>query len=308
MESLKKQFNKIKILILVAIIGLITSCSLLQENKPQPQNYSSQTNTTIVINETQTNQTNLTPPPPEPVLLPVKEGMAVYVLDTQNRGSSIIILNGKLMLVNSQGGSDGLRILKVVKNLGFNKLDYFIITNDEDSNIDGVIPILLRMKPIEVIHSGIPSPKSQYKEYTTLYPNITIVPYDTLFGFQEAIVNLITPYDDKLGLTGDNSIVVKVTYGNFKSLFVTDCRVDCESRISDVSANVIVSNGGCDSLSYSFLQQVNPELVVFSGQKTCKETLDRVKSLDLKYLTTANDGDIIITSDGSKYEFRSLKQ
>ena len=286
---------------------LLSSCALLQEQKPQPQNYSPQINTTVVVNETQTNQTNVTLPPPEPILLPVKDGLAVYVLDTHKKGTTIITLSGKSVLINSQGGADGLRILKILKNLGVNQLNYFIITNDEDDNIEGVTPILLRMIPYEVIHSGIPSPKLAYKEYVSLYPNITIVPYDILFGFQEAIVSLIVPYDDKLGITGDNSIVVKIRYGDVKFLFTTDCKVDCESRISNVASNILISNGGCDSLSYSFLQQINPELVVFAGNTSCQETLDRVKSLAIPYLVTANDGDVIITSDGIKYEYKNLK-
>ncbi|MEK6884794.1 MAG: hypothetical protein AABY22_34500 [Nanoarchaeota archaeon] len=299
--------NKMKKILLILSILILSSCALLQENKPQPQNYSPQINQTIVL-FTAINQTNSTPPPPpEPVLLPVKEGLAVYVLDTHKKGTIIATLSGKSLLINSQGGSDGLRVLKTLKNLGVNQLTYFIITNDEDDNIDGVTPILLRMIPYKVIHSGIPSPKSAYNEYVKIYPNITIVPYDTLFGFQEAIVNLIVPYDDKSGITGDNSIIVKLTYGDVKFLFATDCKVDCESRISDVISDILISNGGCDSLSYSLLQQVNPEFVVFAGNIPCQETLDRVKSLDIKYLITINDGDAVITSDGIKYEYKNLK-
>ena len=294
----------------IFLLLFLTSCQLLQDNRPLPQNYSSQTNTTI--NQTQINQTNatanITIEPPKPILLPVNDKLAVYVIDTSKKGATIITLNNKSMLINAQGGSDGLRILKTIKNIGIVNIDLFIVTNDNTDNIDGVVPILLRVPPKELIHSGIGSSNPYYKQYTSIFPNATILPFDKIIGLDTAVVHLIVPYDDELPtlLGEESSVVVKLIYGDNKFLFATDCGIDCETRISNINADVVVSNGGCNSLNYGFLKEVNPQLVVFSGTP-CEETLERVKSLDMKYLATSADGDVIITSDGINYEYKSLK-
>ncbi len=141
-----------------------------------------------------------------------------------------------------------------------------------------------------------------------LYPNSTIIPNDKFSTLGDIDINYIVPYDDGSALTSDNSVVVKLGYGNINTLFATDCAIDCESRIdnSNLNAQILISNGGCNSLSLLFLQQVFPDVVIFSG-KPCQETLDRAKSLAIPVLVTPTDGDILITSDGLNYTYQSLK-
>lgn len=289
------------------VLFLIAGCGVLLDNSPVPTNYSPTANATP-INQTQNATINATPVVPQNILLPIKDKLGIYVLDTSVKGSSIITLNKKSMLINAQGGSDGLRILKILRNLGISKLDYLVGTNSEDDNIKGFPQMILRMSPKKLIHSGIPSVSAAYKTYVDLYPNesVIIIPHDTTFLFEDAVVDLIVPYDDGMAITEDSSVLVKVSYGDNSFLFASDCAVDCESRISNVKANILVSNGGCNSLSLAFLQDSNPEEVIFTGNP-CKETIERINSLAIPYLVTANDGDVVISSDGKKYELNNLK-
>lgn len=299
--------NKIVYLFLLGLM-LTTGC-VLQDNTNIPKNSTPTTAQPMVINQTPVNTTNTTVvEPPKPVLVPVPDKFAVYVMDTETKGSYIITSGKSSILINAQGGFDGLRNLKTIKNLGIANLDKFILTNNEDNNIAGASQIILRAKPLELIHSGIPSTSTYYKQYDLLYPNSTIIPSDKFSTLGDMGINYIVPYDDGTQLTSDNSVVVKVGYGNTNVLFATDCAIDCESRIDDakLDAQILVSNGGCNSLSLLFLQKVFPDVVIFSG-KPCAETLERAKSLAIPVLVTSTDGDILITSDGLKYEYKSLK-
>lgn len=286
---------------------LLSSCALMQDNPQPPQNYSPTINQTL--NSTPPlNETNITvtPPSPTPVLLPINDKLALYILDVTEKGSTIITLNNHSILVNAQGGSDGLKILKTIKNLGISRFDYLIATNEEEHNINGFPQIILRTKPLNLIHSGIPSRSTTYLLYTQLYKNITILPKDDMFVMEDLIVKLIVPYDDGFSMTNDSSIIVKLIYGSNSFLLMTDCGVDCESRIDDIKSQVIVSNGRCDSLLLTTLQDIEPEFVVFSGQP-CQDSLDRVKNLDLPYLITNINGDVVISSDSVNIEYKSLK-
>lgn len=298
-----------KIITLDKMLGLfflliLVGCVPLQDTNTNPKNYSPESATPVQAANTSTNITP-EPEPPKEILLPVN-GFAVYILDVERKGSMVIALNGKYILLNAN--PDTIRTLKIIKNIGVINLDYLILTNSNDDNIAGASPIILRVKPKEIIHSGIPSTSNYYNQYNNLfYPkNATTVPFDKKLIFEDAIISLIVPYDDGQPMTDDNSIVVKASYGNFNVLFTGDCGVDCESRISDIYTTVIVSNGACDSLSYTFLKVSSPEYIIFTGIP-CIETLNRINGLAIPVLITSNDGDVIITSDGITYKVENSK-
>lgn len=309
LDSLRGKKGKHVFLTTIFMLAFLFSGCVAQDFRPLPKNYSPDNSTiTLPLNITnQINSTNQTEVPPQtPILLPITKGVGVYIIDTERKGSYIITLGGKGMLINPQGGSDVLRILKIAKNLGISKLDSLLITNNYEDNIAGASSIILRLKPLQLIHSGIPSPSYRYQQYVMLYPNSTIVPHDTVLELGESTIDLIVPYDDGSSITDDNSIVAKLDYGSTSILFLTDCEIDCESRINNVESQILVSNGGCDSLSLVFLQESNPELVIFSS-KPCYETLNRVKDNGIDYLSTDIDGDIVISSEGRDYQVSHLK-
>ena len=290
--------------VLLGIILILAACAPLQDNFPVPKESSPTTEQPVQpVNDT-ANVTNI-PPPPKEILLPA-DGLGVYLLDADSKGTSIITLNGKSLLINPN--QDTIRTLKIVKNLGIANLDYLILTNSDDNNIAGAAPIILRAKPLEIIHSGIPSTSLYYRQYLDLfYPkNATIVPFDTKIKFGDSTVDIIVPYDDGQPMASDSSMVIKLSYGNFNILFTSDCAVDCESRISNVKTSYLVSNGGCDSLSLFFLKETDPKQITFMGTP-CDETLKRVESLAIPHLITSKDGDVVITSDGISDGLESSK-
>lgn len=299
------RINKLRFIIIRSffVLFLLSSCAPLIDNPPVPTNYYPPKNSTPVEAQNTTNSTP-PPPPPPPILLPIND-LGVYILDMN--GSSVITLNGKSILINAN--ADTTELIKILKNLGIRNINYLILTNNQDKNIIGASPIILRMKPFNLIHSGQPSISPFYSQYTLLFDNETIVPIDTSFKFQDSIISLIVPYDDNQPLTEDNSLLVKLSYGNFNVLFASDCAVDCESRISDINlkSNIIVSNGGCNSLNYIFLRDTSPDYVVFTGTP-CQETYDRVNQLAIPILRTSGDGDVVFNSDGVSYSYKNQKR
>lgn len=290
------------ILIIMGIFLLFAISGCLQDDVPVPKPYEPE----VEVNVTPTNQTNETIEEQKQVIAP-SEDLAIYILETQDLGSYVITQDNKSMLINAQGGLDTLTTIKTISNIGITRLDYFVLTNSYDQNIAGAPAILLREKPFNLIHSGIPSPSLVYKQYTEFFPNATILPSDRAILLGDALVSFLVPYDDGQPLSGDDSFLVKVDYGNFNVLFATDCEIDCESRVKDkqIASKIIVSNGRCDSLSLSFLLEVFPEVVVFSGDNVCKETYDRVYNLGITILETQQKGDIMIHSNGDTYNYEA---
>ena len=285
-------------IICLLFLVILSGCAPLQDNTPIPHDNPTPQTVVQPVNQTPPNITNTTMPPKE-ILLPI-EGFAVYILDV---GSSIITLNNKSILINA--APDAIKIIKTIRNLGISELDYIILTNSEDGNIGGVAPIILRANPNKIIHSGIPSTSNYYKQYNTIYypKNVTPVPFDDKLIFDDAVISLIVPYDDGQPLTADNNIIIKMSYGNTNILFMGNCGVDCESRISssDIHTTILVSDGGCNSLSYLFLKESSPEHIIFT-KEPCDITLNRVTGLAISVFITKKEGDVVITSTGISYE------
>lgn len=302
-------------LILLVILLLLTSCDNLdnflgnKDNEPEPVN-----TTTVVeakpVEDNQTNTTQIVEENPIIFLPPLKNNLSIYIIDIE--GESIVALKGETsLLINGGKESDSQKIIKNLRNLGIDKLDYVISSNAKEENIGGLPYIVIPTSPSKIYENGIPSTSTSSNLLKELYPNTTKVPTDMLFSFEDVFVKLIVPYDSGTGFlnnTEDNSIVTRITYYNKHFLFTSNCGFQCLEKITntDLNSDVIVLDGSCDSTTLAFLQKVKPQIAIVTGE-LCKDTEDRFKFLDIRLLTTKNDGDIRIESDGVDFNLKHLK-
>lgn len=113
----------------------------------------------------------------------------------------------------------------------------------------------------------------------------------------------------------NNSLVLKITYGNTSFLFTGDAEREEEQDILAqgyaLSSTVfkVGHHGGDTSTTYPFLREIMPKYAVISvgsnnqyGHPT-ENTLSRLRDADVKVLRTDMQGDIIFTSDGYNVSF-----
>lgn len=134
----------------------------------------------------------------------------------------------------------------------------------------------------------------------------------------DALIKVIHP----VALSGDlnnDSIVLKVTFGDIKFLFTGDAEREAEnemmSRDFDLSADILkVGHHGSDTSStVSFLDQVNPDVSVYmAGEGNSyghphADALSRIESVGSVIYGTDTHGHIIITTDGVTYEVETIE-
>jgi len=290
---------RFKVIALIPILLILTSCQdALVGSKPNPQPVTPENVTDAeVVNETNTTTSEAV----GELFIPRYGNLTLYFLDVI--GDAVLVhYNEKSALVNSGYEEDSEKILKSIRNLGITKLDYIFATNTQLKNIGGMPYIILRAKPSVLVESGLPS-SPIYKE---LFNNTTVIQNDKYFYIDDILLQVLVAYDSGQGFLereDDNSLVVKVTYGNSNFLLMSDCGMECEEFI-DVQADVIKIADNCDATSLAFLQRVNPEIAVVltSSEDFCQNIINRFKYLNIPLYITSEKGDIFITTDGLDYD------
>src|SRR5262245_64929525 len=117
-----------------------------------------------------------------------------------------------------------------------------------------------------------------------------------------------------------NSVVLRLSYGNFSMLFTGDAETETEDLMmkSGVPLHVQVLKVGHHGSRYAtsagFLEAVAPEAAVISvGAENkyghpAQQTLDRLRKAGVKVYRTDLNGDIAIVTDGNTYEIHPAKQ
>ena len=104
-----------------------------------------------------------------------------------------------------------------------------------------------------------------------------------------------------------NSLVFKVTYGNFGMLFIGDIGSDIQEELmrEEIESDILqIPNHGRTPISPKFLYKVAPEYGIISsrfGTKTLEEKYE-----EIRFLSTSEEGAILVESDGKSFQIVSI--
>ena len=122
-------------------------------------------------------------------------------------------------------------------------------------------------------------------------------------------VDVLHSYADA-GNENDNSIVLRVTYGDFTMLLGGDCEHGCERGLdlSGVDVYKVHHHGSSDSSSESLLDIMEPQVALIPvGLDNAyghpdRSTLVRLEARGVDVLRTDLDGDITVETDGETFD------
>ena len=126
-----------------------------------------------------------------------------------------------------------------------------------------------------------------------------------------APVKIITEGKDNKPSMNSNSVVGRLTYGNFSMLFTGDAEKDEEKTILDSGANIksdilkVGHHGSKTSSGQNFIKAVSPKLALISAGRGNSYglphdvTLKTLQKAGIQILRTDQDGTITITTTGS---------
>lgn len=242
----------------------------------------------------------------------------VRYIDVGQADAALISCDGKHMLVDGGNRGDSDIIHTVLKNENISYLDYVVCTHAHEDHVGG-LPAALNFSDVGAVYCSVDSYDSdvfrtfvEYTEKQELAVEIPEIGHTVQLGSADVV--FIGPADD-FEDTNNQSLIIKVLYGNTSFLFTGDAELDSETalldRNTDVSCDVlnVAHHGSSTSSGYRFLYEADPEYAVISVGKDNsyghphEEVLSRLEDADITVYRTDIYGDIIAYSDGENISF-----
>ncbi len=263
------------------------------------------------------------------------DGLEVYYLDVGQGDSTLVRFSGEdgvwnmLIDTGEYAYADGLT--ECLRDLGVEKLDYFIVTHPHTDHMGCAARIVQRFQIGRFCMPRVPEDLTPtVSAYEALLDalndkGITAQALDRqleLNGPEGLSLEVLAPREDADWDDLNNwSGVLRLTYGGTSFLFPGDAESqsekaileDAEARGLDLKTDVLKCghHGSSTSSTAKFLKAVLPQYAVVSCGRDNdyghphKGTLDKLNKLGVQIYRTDQDGTVLAKSDGESLSFQT---
>lgn len=255
--------------------------------------------------------------PPSPVettpLLREDASLQVLFMDVGQADAALLRCEGQSLLIDGGNKSDGSTVVAHLKELGVTKLDVVVGTHAHEDHIGGLAGVLAALEADRVLCSADRYDSVAFEDFAKYAKargsGIEIPKAGDRFRIGSADVEILAPlgeYED----INDQSLILRVTYGETVFLFTGDAERPSETDLLDAGVSLAADvlkvghHGGDTSTSYRFLNEIMPRYAVISvgeqnsyGHPT-EAVMSRLRDAGAEVLRTDLQGDILIESDG----------
>lgn len=248
---------------------------------------------------------------------------AMHVLNVGKADSILLECDGHFMLVDGGTVDQGVPIRQYLTRRGVQHLDYLVNTHPDDDHMGGLETVVQQFSVNVFLTADLPDDlQPQSALYASLLQTMerrhvlqkTAAAGDVfaLGSAQVEVLGPITMADD----TNNNSLVLKVTYGETVFLLMGDAEEEEEESLLksgvDLSADVLKvgHHGSNTSTTEELLEAVHPEYAAISvGQDRNnlpkKKILQRLEEARAALYRTDLDGTLLFGSDGKTVEVQT---
>ena len=246
------------------------------------------------------------------------------------QGDSIFLQfpDGKTMLIDGGPRSENFDaadffILPFLKRKHIRHLDTIVLSHADNDHIGGLPQILRNINVHRVVDNGIYHDSDVCRLYKYLLDSLGVEHVAVrkpmvLDSTGSCCLFALQPMKDFLRMNPDdvnnNSVVLKLIYGDRKFLFTGDIEKEAEQalvRYGDfLQADVlkIAHHGSSTSSSEEFVRNVKPEFAVISVSKMnrfgfpSEDVIDRLEKMKIKIARTDYNGAVIFRTNGKILE------
>ncbi len=243
---------------------------------------------------------------------------------TDSIGDSCLIQfpNGETMLIDALIPECAPQLIKQIKALGVQSIDYLVITHMHIDHIGGMAAIIRNFKIGRLFSPGVPYSTDTYKAFAAARDAKGLTEErlergDTL-DIGDVHIDVLNPLiDDALyqqfvndtltvAQTNQHSVVFMLTYGDFKALFTGDMYQERERDLYKLYGDRLactllkISHHGSDSSGYKpFVKKVNAKYAVAMGNTGMETWLyERYQNGgQCKVYLTLFDGTVTVRAD-----------
>jgi competence protein ComEC len=253
-----------------------------------------------------------------------------YINVGQSVSTLVVGPTGETMLIDTgHYNDDGEHVLQYLQRHGITRLDHLVVSHNDADHIGGNAAVIEYFETEgdgvgAVYDPGIAASTQTYSRYLDAVEEHDVTLYETREGdtiqFEGVDVSVLGPPEPYLEgeARNENSIVLKLTYGETSFLLTGDAEDDQEAYLveeygSQLQATVLKAghHGSSSSTSGELLDAAQPKAVIISSAYDSQyghpheEVLQRLADRSLPAYWTATHGDIVLVSDGSGVSVRT---
>ena len=259
--------------------------------------------------------------------------LTVKMLDV-GQGDAILIRTAEQTILIDTGDTDEHeKFAAALKKEGVKTVDKLIITHPHADHLGGASVVFKECEVRAVYDNGQTTNSKLYREYLKTIKAKGIAYQalrdgDTLDFGSGVSFKVLSPTEEMVKEGGKNkdgkvnlnlnSVVGRLTYGNFSTLFTGDAEQETEAGIlqrhkaEEIKSLVLKSphHGSKTSSSPAYLKAAAPEAALISlgaGNEyhhPHQVTLDKYAKMKMKVWRTDQNGTITVTSNGQGYEIK----
>jgi competence protein ComEC len=265
-------------------------------------------------------------PVSDAMVTPADGTLAVHFINVGQSVSTLVIApSGETMLIDSgHFTDDGEYVLQYLQRHNIDRIDHFVTSHNDADHIGGNAAVIdyyeTEANGIGAVYDpGIAASTETYGEYLDAVEEHGVTLYETREGdsiaFEGVDVQVLGPPEPYLEgeARNENSIVLKLTFGETSFLFTGDAEDDQETYLineygTQLQATVMKAghHGSDSSSSGPLLDAAAPQAVVISSAydsqygHPAEATLQRLAAREIRTYWTATHGHTVLTSDGQQ--------
>lgn len=246
--------------------------------------------------------------------------LQVYFIDVGQADAIMIKGNDKYALIDAGNNNDGNLLVDYFKNLGITDFEYVFGTHPHEDHIGGMDDIIDNFNIDNFYMPNVITTTKTFEDVLDALDEknveLNTPTIGEKFNLGNAIFEVMYVGEDDNDLN-NTSIVLKLTYGDNRYLFMGDATDIVEENIinSNIKADVIKigHHGSKYSTTENFINKVNPKYAVISVGKDnsyghpSNKTINLLEKNNIQIYRTDLEGTIISTSDGKIINFRTEK-
>lgn len=255
-----------------------------------------------------------------------RDELEVNLLDVSHGDSILISINrGENVLIDGGREEMGKKVVApFLRSKGIYKIHTVVATHSDEDHIGGLSEVLKCFRVGEFLYGEGFELSSKAKELLSLASSLGItsrkLDKGEIVNFRNgAVLKILHTGAPPFENANLNSIVAKLNYKNFSLLLTGDFPADRAVSVfnrSDIECVVLKlpHHGLKNSLSDDFLNIVNPQLVVSSGNEFYKgwgvrpEVKQILEERNIPLLRTDASGGIMIKVNGDSYTVKGARQ